>query len=824
MCRDIRYYHNCCQNVPKNLRKKNSPSCKSRKNKKWFDADIRLKRKHLMDYAKIYTLYSKDPFVRGHFYKLRREYAKLRKYKCKEFKRNMIEKLDNLHQNNPKMYWNLINELSNKPAKDKSSLISANTWSSHFSSLNQTKDSFRSRILHLNDKVAEMEARVCFNELDSLISECEISKAISKLRCNKSPGLERISNYMIKYGQNSLIPSLKKMFNACLSHGHYPKLWSEGIITVLHKSGDALDPNNYRGITITSAIGKLLNSILNTRLDDFLVKNRIIKDCQIGFTKGASTSDHMFVLKSIIDTYCHNKVGRIFACFVDFRKAFDTVIHSGIKYKLLKLGVGSKFYNLIKSMYANSKSCIRLSNTVTKFFDSRLGVKQGDNLSPNLFKIFINDLPDYFEGTPDPVILDCKSLHCLMYADDVIILSQSAEGLQQKLNKLQMFCDDWCLDVNINKTKVLIFNKSGKLLNFNFSFRNKLLENVASYRYLGVNFTASGSFSFAQEELYKKALKAFFKLQKDLLILQPSVKTSLHVFDHTIKPILLYGCEVWGGFNSFTARFRNTLPSLDKIYSKLKCESLHIRFCKFILGVHSKCTNFAVLSELGRFPLHFDILKQMLVYMNRLENLGNRFPLLKAAYAQSKTNFSKKIPSWYGSLAKTMEIIQFNENVLQKKPSPFKKTVKAILKRKYLSDWINKREMYCNGKLDVYTKLKNNFGLEKYLLLLPFEQRRKLSKLRTSSHKLQVERGRYVGTPREQRICKKCPSLEVEDEYHLLLRCSVYNSLRENLFNLVLQHCGVFTNLSDENKLIWLLNNENTAILNAICELVQDSV
>ena len=161
----------------------------------------------------------------------------------------------------------------------------------------------------------------------------------------------------------------------------------------------------------------------------------------------------MFVLKSIIDTYCHNKVGRIFACFVDFHKAFDTVIHSGIKYKLLKLGVGSKFYNLIKSMYANSKSCIRLSNTVTKFFDSRLGVKQGDNLSPNLFKIFINDLPDYFEGTPDPVILDCKSLHCLMYADDVIILSQSAEGLQQKLNKLQMFCDDWCLDVNIKKQR-----------------------------------------------------------------------------------------------------------------------------------------------------------------------------------------------------------------------------------------------------------------------------------------------------------------------------------------------------------------------------------
>ena len=73
-------------------------------------------------------------------------------------------------------------------------------------------------------------------------------------------------------------------------------------------------------------------------------------------------------------------------------------------------------------------------------------------------------------------------------------------------------------------------------------------------------------------------------------------------------------------------------------------------------------------------------------------------------------------------------------------------------------------------------------------------------------------------------MCNVSRNVDFEDEYHLLLRCSVYNSLRENLFNLVLQHCGVFTNLSDENKLIWLLNNENTAILNAICELVQDSV
>ena len=95
------------------------------------------------------------------------------------------------------------------------------------------------------------------------------------------------------------------------------------------------DPNNYRGITVTSAIGKVFNSVLNTRLDQFLQKNKIIHDCQLGFTKKARTSDHMFILKTIIDKYCNSKDGRVFACFVDFQKAFDTVIHTGIKLKLI---------------------------------------------------------------------------------------------------------------------------------------------------------------------------------------------------------------------------------------------------------------------------------------------------------------------------------------------------------------------------------------------------------------------------------------------------------------------------------------------------------
>ena len=372
--------------------------------------------------------------------------------------------------------------------------------------------------------------------------------------------------------------------------------------------------------------------------------------------KKARTSDHMFILRTLFETYCSHKEGRLYACFIDFRKAFDMVIHEGIKIKLLEIGVGTKFYNTIKSMYRCSRSCIRVDKQVTGMFPIRLGVKQGDNLSPNLFKIFINNLPEYFVSISDDCVqLGDKSLHCLMYADDIVLLSKSSNGLQQKLNCLENFCNDWCLDVNISKTKVLIFNKAGRHLKENFILNKEPLECIASYKYLGIHFAASGSFTLAQDELYKKALKALFRLQKYFLSLNPNISTALHVFDHTIKPILLYGCEIWGSFSTSTARFRNGPIALDEIYSKSLCEKLHYKFCRFLLGVNCKSTKFAVLSELGRHPMSFSIIQHTLNYWHRLENLDDdTFPLLKAAYSASVSNFNSNKTSWFGCIESSL--------------------------------------------------------------------------------------------------------------------------------------------------------------------------
>ena len=236
----------------------------------------------------------------------------------------------------------------------------------------------------------------------------------------------------------------------------------------------------------------------------------------------------MFVMKSLIDKCINVNGGKLYSCFVDFRKAFDSVIHPGLQIKLKELNINGKFYDILSSLYNKSRVCVPLGEHRTDLFESKVRVRQGDVLSPNLFKIFINDLPSYLNDTPDPVFVNDLPLNCLMYADDIVLLSTTPAGLQDKLNKLHKFCEDWCLEVNVSKTKVLFINKPGRLLENKFYFNEECLENVRHYLYLGVHFSASGVFNFAKDDIFKKSLKASFKLTKLTTTGEPSMKTSLH--------------------------------------------------------------------------------------------------------------------------------------------------------------------------------------------------------------------------------------------------------------------------------------------------------
>ena len=242
---------------------------------------------------------------------------------------------------------------------------------------------------------------------------------------------------MINSSVNILSKGYLKVFNKILVSGSFPERWTEGIITPIYKSGNSLDASYYRGICVSSCLGKLFCSILNTRLMNYATANQLIHPTQIGFIPGNRTADHPFTLKTLHDKHVkQNNGGKIYACFVDFKKAFDSVWHQGLYYKLLQNKIGGRFYDLIKYMYSNTKCAIKLSENRTPFFPYKKGVPQGCILSPMLFNLYSNEIPTLIKNTlSDPLILpNGTTINSLSYADDLVILSKSKSGLQHCLN------------------------------------------------------------------------------------------------------------------------------------------------------------------------------------------------------------------------------------------------------------------------------------------------------------------------------------------------------------------------------------------------------
>ena len=190
------------------------------------------------------------------------------------------------------------------------------------------------------------------------------------------------------------------------------------------------------------------------------------------------------------------------------------------------------------------------------------------------------------------VMLRERPTNCLLYADDLVIFARFAEGLQRILSKLESFCEKVDLTVNLDKTKVMIFNNSGKSLNYSFKYGTNKLENAKSYRYLGLTLCSYGNFTLARQELKKASLKTLFKLRNEMgNHFSENIKLTFKPrFDALISLILMYGSEIWG---------IDCNGQLDTDPDEL----VQNKFLKWLLGVNECCNNNACRAETGRFPL-----------------------------------------------------------------------------------------------------------------------------------------------------------------------------------------------------------------------------
>lgn len=236
-------------------------------------------------------------------------------------------------------------------------------------------------------------------------------------------------------------------------------------------------------------------------------------------------------------------------------------------------------------MYSEVKSCIRYKSSLSGFFNSRMGLKQGDPSSPLMFMMFINDIADNINTDLENIFtIEQIQFFMLLYADDAAVFAKSPDSLQSMLHDIELYCGIWNLKINTNKTKVMIFEK-GRHTTCDLYLNNVKLEVVTSFKYLGVHFFKNGNWSRTQKRLAQHATYALHNLFSLFKQLELPTTEKCKLFDTLVGPILNYSSEVWG------------------MHEAKDVEIIHTKFCRWVLNVKKSTNLVGLYGELGRCPL-----------------------------------------------------------------------------------------------------------------------------------------------------------------------------------------------------------------------------
>ena len=750
------------------------------KSKKWFSGECVKYRKVLRECSRNL---SRNPFNREKltlFSKARMAYKKICRKSEKEYRRFLTGKLMNIGQRDPKQFWSIINKMNNwgKERTDPTEQIRPNEWVKYFKMLLKDGNEGASPDGNFSENLRDgiysntHEGHNTFEPiLDSRITVTELREALSELKPGKAPGPDGILVEYLKIFGGVCERILLKLVRLLFSNHLYPSNWTLNFLKPIYKKGDVKDPNNYRGIAIGSAFAKLFSQILLKRLIKYINLKNIISPKQIGFMQGCRTSDHIFLLQTIVEKVVKNQKGKLYAAFIDFKKAYDTVNRDLLLERLKALGINGIFLRNVEAMYKRTGYFIKVkSGHLENKINSNLGLKQGCPLSPMLFNLYIDDIEDMFDEDCEPVCIQNERISHFLYADDLVLLSHSSGGLQRCLDRLAGFSKDKQLTINTDKSKTMVFNQTGKFFKTNFTVDGKKLEPVQTFCYLGFDLKSSGAVKHAMNILNDKAKKALQPLLCTIARFNLPVINSLKLFHTFISPIILYNVENWATLGD--RKLRNfTDTSIFEETNDTKTDIAHRKFIKFILGVSKSCPNIATYGETGEIPLSLKGYRLMLNFWFRVTHLHEN-TLAKKALIENinlRTN-------WIITIEKLLKCLKLTECI--NNGGKFEIESKTSIRSLYKTYWQNKIDDINSVRLHLYRSIKDEFKTEDYLHLPRFEARKLITKIRCSDHSLEIEKGRHLNIPREERICKICKTGEVENEHHFLIECQCYEHLK----------------------------------------------
>ena len=413
----------------------------------------------------------------------------------------------------------------------------------------------------------------------------------------------------------------------------------------------------------------------------------------------------------------------------------------------------------------------------------------------------MSDLPHTFnQEKSKPAKLGNLKIGSLFWADDIVILSETKTGLQSSLDELEQYCSKNEMKVNVEKTKCMIFNKGGRTMkSVKFFYDKKEIETVSCFSYLGFMLTPSFSIKKLLDDLYKRGLKAYFKLRNCLgKTFRSHITLAIDLFDALVKPILTYGIDFWG--------------CLKQAFSDMNpIEKLNIKLCKHILGVTKSTSNVGCRCELGRNQLYISNFKRNIKnWMRILHDPIN--DILEMTYKENMTQgltWTKNLQNILTThgLGDIWEYTHLNKLDHLSRTHTVNKIFQRVVD---ISVQNTLTTLQKQPKMRTYCLFRKDVKLERYLTEINSSNTRTfLSKFRLSDHKLEIETGRYhrpKKTP-EQRLCQNCGT--IEDEIHCLITCKINSSEREQTVARISIQDKTFYHFDEATKFTYLLQNDN---------------
>ena len=342
------------------------------------------------------------------------------------------------------------------------------------------------------------------------------------------------------------------------------------------------------------------------RLCNYLESKNLSHEEQNGFRKGRSCQDHLSSLYFLIENRTLSKQNT-YTCFVDFKKAFDSVPRDLLWKKLLKAGINSTILTSIKALYRNTNSVVKVNNELSFPIMINHGVKQGYPLSPTLFNVFINDLIDFLNQESNGINFGKCQINALVCADDLVLIADKPDTLDKLLLTLNQWCIENRMCINPDKTKVIHFRQPKKQkCEFTFTCGKDRIDYIDNYKYLGVDFTEHLSWApLIQSTSISANRAAIYLLAKARNSGALVFEVYTHLYNTLVVPIIGYSSFLWG-YKAYS--------DIPKIQNNLM---------RSFLGVSRNAPIAALLGDMGWLPITTITKISCIGFWIRLSNMAN---------------------------------------------------------------------------------------------------------------------------------------------------------------------------------------------------------